>query len=205
MRKLFTFAILCVAASGQSMLESGAAIAGTTIGSAAGKKVSDGINASLRKTGKVLETAAKSDTEAKSGKAAKSEPKQSKSAPAAPLLQVSAGVPKAEMNNVPPPPPKRVAAKPSKPRSVSVPPVRSSVMPADPPPIPSSVDLAGIHNGMVRDSVLALGNPSARITMYEDGHIVEIYQYRASPQASVQSSGTVRLRDGAVWAVEARP
>lgn len=187
MRKFVIFASLCVVANGQSMLESGAAIAGTTIGSAAGKKVSDGINASLRKTGKVLDTAAKS------------EPKQSRPAPATPLLQVGAGVPKAELNNVPPPPPKRVAAKPSKPRTMSVPPVMSSVIPADPPPIPSSVDLAEIHNGMERDSVLALGNPSARITMYEDGHIVEIYQYRG------QASGTVRLRDGAVWAVEARP
>lgn len=186
MRKFVIFAILCIGASGQSMLESGAVIAGTTIGSAAGKKVSDGINARLRKTGKVLQTAAKN------------EPRQSKSAPASPLLQVGAGVPKPEVNNVPPPPPKRVA-KPSKPRSVNVPPVLSAVAPVDPPPIPSAVDLAEIHNGMERDSVLALGHPSARITMYEDGHIVEIYQYRG------QAAGTVRLRDGAVWAVEARP
>lgn len=187
MRKFAIFSVLCAVASGQSMLESGAVIAGTTIGSAAGKKVSDGINASLRKTGRVLDTAAKA------------EPKVTRSAPVAPLLQVSAGVPKAELNNVPPPPPKRVVAKPGKPRSVSVPPVMSAAIPTDPPPIPSSVDFAEIHNGMERDSVLALGNPSARITMYEDGHILEIYQYRG------QASGTVRLRDGAVWAVEARP
>lgn len=191
MRKFVIFAALAMAANGQSMLESGAVIAGTTIGSAAGKKVSDGINASLRKTGKVLDTAAK--TEAKPAKA-------SPAASATPLLQVGAGVPKAEPNNVPPPPPRRVPVKRSKPREVSVPPVMSAVRAEDAPPIPTSVDFAVIHNGMERDSVLALGHPSARITMYEDGHILEIYQYRGS-----QASGTVRLRDGAVWAVEARP
>jgi hypothetical protein len=190
MRKLVLLLIICGAASGQSMRESGAVIAGTTIGSAAGKKVSDGINSRLKKTGKILDTAAKA------------EPKQTKSAPAAPLLQVGAGVPKAEVNNVPPPPPRRAAvAKTPKIRTVDVPMVMSSVLPAAPPPPPANVDLAEIHNGMVRDSVLALGIPSARITMYEDQHLIEIYQYRNATTAS----GTVRLRDGAVWAVEARP
>jgi hypothetical protein len=37
--------------------------------------------------------------------------------------------------------------------------------------------------------------------MFEDTHLVEIYQYRNQTSAS----GTVRLWDGAVTAVEARP
>jgi hypothetical protein len=53
---------------------------------------------------------------------------------------------------------------------------------------------------MERNSVLALGVPSARITMYEDGHLLEIYQYRNQ----TFSSGTVRLRDGSVASVETR-
>ncbi len=176
------------------MLESGAVVAGTTIGSAAGKKVSEGINTTLKKTGKALDTASKTATQPQA--------KDAKSAPATPLLQVGAGVPKAEPNNVPLPPPRRVAvAKPVKSRTVSVPMVMSAVLPEGPPPAPVNVDLTGIHNGMPRDSVLALGTPSARITMYEDTHLIEIYQYRNQ----TLPSGAVRLRDGAVSAIEARP
>jgi hypothetical protein len=193
MRTLVFFVTLCAVASGQSMRQGGAVLAGTTVGSAAGKKVSDGIDARLKKTSKALDTASKTGTK--------------QDVPTPPLLQVGAGVPagvpKAEANNVPPPPPRRIAAapKPAKPRAVSVPMVMSAVIPEGPPPAPVNVDLAGFHNGMDRDSALALGNPSARITMYEDGHLMEIYQYRNQTLAS----GTVRLRDGAVWAIEARP
>lgn len=174
------------------MLESGAVIAGTAIGSAAGKQISDGVNTRLKKSASILDAASK--TGAKEAKAAK--------APSTPLLQVGAGVPKAEPNNVPPPPPRRVAVthKPVKTRPVSVPMVMSAVLPVE-RAFPVNIDLTGISNGMVRAAVLALGDPSARITMYEDGHLLEIYQYRNQTLAS----GTVRLRDGAVWAVEARP
>lgn len=196
MRTLTALLTLCFAASGQSMLESGAVLAGTTVGSAAGKKVSEGINASLKRTGSVLEKAAKTGP-----RAAPAVP----SAPATPLLRVSAGVPMPEPNNVPPPPPRRAAivAKPVKQRALSAPIVMSAVVPAVQSPFaaPVNVDLAGIQQGMFRDSVLSLGVPSARITMYDDGHVIEIYQYR---NASLPS-GTVRLRDGSVSAIEARP
>jgi hypothetical protein len=76
----------------------------------------------------------------------------------------------------------------------------SAVVPKPPSP-PADVDLAAIQTGMGRDALLALGIPSARITMYEDGHLLEIYQYHNHTLAS----GTVRLRDGAVSTVVARP
>ena len=79
--------------------------------------------------------------------------------------------------------------------------VMSSVVPERAPFESVNVDISGIQKGMLRDSVLALGSPSARITMYDDGHMLEIYQYRNQTLAS----GTVRLRDGEVSAVEARP
>ncbi len=194
MRKFLVFLALAAAAFGQSMLEGGALAAGTAIGTAGGKMVSDGINKNLKKSANVLESAAKTGAKGTSAK-------ETGSVPAAPLLRVGAGVPKVERNNVPPPPPKRAAAKPAKPRPIEVPMVMSAVIPAEPPAFQVNVDLSSVQNGMARESVLALGKPSARITMYEDGHVLEIYQYRNQSLAS----GTVRLRDGAVWAVEARP
>lgn len=179
------------------MLEAGAVVAGSTVGGAAGKKVSDGIGTSLKKTGKALDTANK--TGDKKGKEPAAVPGGS-----TPILKVSAGVPKTESNNVPPPPPpvKRAVAapKPVRSQAVSVPMVMSSVIPRDEPAFLVNVDLTGVAKGMERSSLLALGMPSARITMYEDGHLLEIYQYRNQ----TFSSGTVRLRDGSVSAVETR-
>ncbi len=113
--------------------------------------------------------------------------------------------------NVPPPPP--AAPKPPAPPPLSrvisqkkftapewmkdpVP-----VGPPAPPPPPVNVDLGQIEKGMPRETLLAFGKPSSKITLFEDGHMLEIYQYRNQTVAS----GTVRLRDGAVATVEARP
>ncbi len=177
------------------MLESSAVIAGSTVGGASGKAVSAGIDKTFKKTGGILDVAAK--TGEKKGKAS-----PTPAAPVSPILRVSPGVPKAELNNVPPPPPKRASApRPARTRAVSVPMVMSSVIPRYEPAFLVDVDLAGISRGMDRDSVLALGVPSARIIMDEDGKINEIYQYRNH----TFHSGTVRLRDGLVWSVETRP
>ncbi len=181
--------------------------AGTTVGGAAGKTVSDGINKTFKKTDKALTGAAKSgDPEKERAERAKeaAEKKAAAATASAPALKVSAGVPKAEANNVPPPPPpaKRVvAARPAPKRGVAIPIVMSAVAPAGPPAVPVNVDLTAVTRGMARDNVLALGTPSARILMYEDTHVVEIYQYRNQSFPS----GVVRLRDGAVTAIEARP
>jgi len=195
MRQIVLLLTITGAAFGQSMLESGAVMAGTAVGSAAGKKVSQGVGTSLRKTGNILDAASKTNSKPT---------KASLTASTTPLLQVSAGVPKPEVNNVPlPPPPKRraVAPLPVRTRTVSVPVVMSAVLPEAPPQHPVNVDLSGVSRGMARENVLALGTPSARITMFEDGHIEEIYQYRNQTLAS----GTVRLRDGAVSTIEAKP
>lgn len=172
-------------------------LAGSTVGSAAGKKVSEGIDKTLRKTGGILGDAAKQG-DSKQGDVKKP------AAPAAatPLLKVSPGIPKAELNNVPPPPPPRRAAAPRPPAPRPAPPRVIPVPVAVPAPQPPlNVDLGLIAHGMPRDQVLDLGSPSARITMYQDGHLVEIFQYRNTDLAS----GTVRLLDGSVASVEARP
>ena len=48
-----------------------------------------------------------------------------------------------------------------------------------------------------REQLLKLGVPSGRITLPEDGHTIEIYQYSANGA----SLGTVRLSDGRVSSV----
>ena len=69
----------------------------------------------------------------------------------------------------------------------------------NPPAAPAAgIDLKQISVGMSRKDVLRLGPPSGRITMDEDGHLVEIFQYNfnASP------SGRVRLTDGVVSSIQ---
>lgn len=73
--------------------------------------------------------------------------------------------------------------------------------PAAPAKEPVNVDLAQVERGMARESLLALGSPSSKMTLFEEGHLIEVYNYR---NQSVPS-GTVRLSDGAVVKIEARP
>jgi hypothetical protein len=51
---------------------------------------------------------------------------------------------------------------------------------------------------MSREQLLKLGPPAGRITMDDDGHLMETYQYAANGT----SLGTVRLTDGTVSSVE---
>jgi len=165
----------------------GGANIAASIGSAAGKRISDQMNTSLRQGTRGFNTGS---AKAKSGTG-------------------GAAAAKANAGNVPPPPPLTPPAPPPLRRTVTQ---KKTTAPAwmteaplmgppPPPPPPVNVDLALIERGMSRESLLALGRPSSKMTLYEDGHMLEVYQYRNQTLAS----GTVRLRDGAVLAIEARP
>jgi hypothetical protein len=156
------------------------------IGAAQGRRISEQMNTALRQG-----TRGFGGTAAKSGKG-------------------SGGGAKA--SNVPPPPPAAPKPPPPPPLSRVISTQKKTtapewmkdpvpVGPPAPPPPPVNVDLAQIEKGMPRETLLALGKPSSKITLFEDGHMLEIYQYRNVTLAP----GTVRLRDGAVSAVEARP
>jgi tetratricopeptide (TPR) repeat protein len=69
-----------------------------------------------------------------------------------------------------------------------------------PPPEVSAGDLQKVTAGMSREQLLKLGSPAGRITMDEDGHLLEVYQYSANGTGL----GTVRLTDGTVSSVEIR-
>lgn len=181
-------------AGAQTMTEMGATVAGGAIGSAAGKKVSDGITSIFGKVDKAT------------GKAAKPPEDNSRSAP---LLEVGPAVVvkgPGGPESVPPPPPasghRASAAKPA----ATAPEAMPEILPPPPPPPPpppqvTAEDLKKLTNGMTRENVLRLGAPSSRIMMDDDeGHLVEVYSY-ADKDISL---GRVRLKDGVVSSVEVR-
>lgn len=186
---LFAVGSMCVSA--QSMVEMSAAAAGGTAGGVAGKKVSDGLTKIFGKVDKQTQKAAKAG-----------ETKQTAITPdsSTPLLEVGPGVPRAggpDPSNVPPPPPaKRASIRKPAPPPVAVVVEPPPPAPAPPPPAPdvTPADLKAVANGMPRADVLKIGEPSARVTMVEDGHLLEIYRY----QAKDTTFGVVRLTDGSV-------
>jgi hypothetical protein len=182
-------------AGAQTITEVGASAAGGAIGSAAGKKVSEGITSIFGKVDKAA------------GKAAKPPEDNSKGAP---LLDVGPAVVvkgAGGAESVPPPPPpaaghRASVAKPAPPTPEALPEILPPPPPPPPPPPAVTVDdLKKVTNGMSREEVLRMGAPSSRIMMDDDeGHLLEVYSY-ADKDTSI---GRVRLKDGAVASVEIR-
>ena len=54
--------------------------------------------------------------------------------------------------------------------------------PLPPPPTMTPESFRQVSAGMTRAEVLKLGDPSSRIAMFEDGHMVETFSYRAGGQ-----------------------
>jgi hypothetical protein len=194
MRRIFFFMPLLIGtvAAAQTMTEVGASAAGGAIGSAAGKKVSEGITNIF---GKVDKTTAKT---------AKGPEDNSKGAP---LIDVGPAVVKAPSSSVvesvpPPPPAAGHRASVAKPAPAEAMPEIAAPPPPPPPPPPQMTadDLKKISNGMKREDVLKLGAPGSRIMMDDDGHLLEVYSYFAGELPI----GRVKLSDGAVSSVEIR-
>lgn len=102
-----------------------------------------------------------------------------------------------------PPPPAHAEAKVAAAPAPPPPPVVeiAPVLPPPPPPRQASLqDLKELTPGANREDVLRLGAPASRITMFDDGHLLEIYSYSANNTRI----GVVRLNDGAVSKVELR-
>jgi len=197
-------------AGAQSMTEFGAAAAGSTVGGAGGKTVSDGINNIFGKVGQRTVKAAGKESAAPK----ESAPKESKESPA---LALAPGVPYGD-TIVPPPPPAvghPAAGKSTAPSSAMnaavnaalpvpfSPSTLADAMPAQPIPPPPAMTpeaLKQLTAGMGRADVLKLGDPSSKLAMFEDGHYIETFSYRADGQRF----GRVRLQDGAVVMIEAQ-
>jgi hypothetical protein len=181
-----------VAASAQSMVEAAAAAGGGSVGGVAGKKVSDGLTKIFSK---VDATTAKSAKDTKNADA-------KTATPPTPLLLVGPGTPNSDGSAVPPPPPSHHAAMhhPAPPPPAPEPVVVAPIVPPPPPPPPdiTADDLRKISVGMSRDAVLKVGEPSSRMTMYDDDHLSETFHY-FSKDVSI---GVIHLTDGAVSSVQ---
>lgn len=172
-------------AGAQSMTEFAAAAAGGSAGGVSGKKVSDGLSAIFNKV----------DQHAAAAAAAKNEP----------LMKVGPGVPKPDQidpDGVPAPPPVRQTALHKGPVAPSVREI-SLATPPPPPPVVTTENLKQLSTGTSREEVLKIGQPSDRITMFDDGHLVEVYHYSAKDNSVFGSTpiGSVRLSDGVVSSV----
>ena len=227
-------------ACAQNMTEFGAVAAGSVVGGASGKAVSQGISAIFGKMDdQTVKAASKgedkprpkpSETSAVGSPSAVSAPSIASAplVPSAPLvadLPAGPSVPRAARakrsapasvdTTVPPPPPLLVTHAPEHkpvvatvaPSSAPVLPFRlatlADVLPATPiPPPPTMTPEAfkQIVAGMSKRDVLHLGDPSSKIAMFEDGHMVEMFSYRAGGQRY----GRMCLEDGTVVAVEAQ-
>ena len=67
-----------------------------------------------------------------------------------------------------------------------------------PPPVATAADLRTIVVGSRRSELAKLGLPAARITMYDDGHLIEVFRYMSNDTRI----GVVRLSDGTVSSVQ---
>jgi hypothetical protein len=191
LRNLAFIVLISSSAFSQNLTEFGAVTAGSTVGGASGKVVSNGINAIF---GKVDQQTAKA-----AGKPARQE------VPEAAFKVTPGGVPSEETGGVPLPPEqhKRATALPV---AQFIPPQEitrirslSDVAPVlPPPPEMSPEEFRTISNGLSRADLLRLGAPASKITMFDDGHLVEVYSYRQNGQ----KFGTLRLTDGAVSRIE---
>ncbi len=191
MRHLAFIVLLSATAFSQNLTEFGAITAGSAIGGAGGKPVSNSISAIF---GKVDQQTAKAAV-----KPAKKE------VPEPPPFKVSQGVSLDETGGVPLPPAPH--------KSATALPVAQYVLPQEitrirsladvapalpPPPEMSPEGFRTISNGMSREDLLRRGAPASKITMFDDGHLVEVYSYRQNGQ----TFGTLHLTDGAVSSVD---
>ena len=66
-----------------------------------------------------------------------------------------------------------------------------------PPPVMTAASFKNVSSGMSRGELLRMGPPAFKVTMDEDGHLVELFTYNESGQRL----GSVKLSDGAVASV----
>ena len=192
MRSVLILLAIAGLAYSQALTDAAGIIGASSVGGAAGKNVGAGVSAIFAKVGSTTNKVAKT------AKPGVEKPKDRAGA----VLEVGLGGVVKDHSLVPPPPPKKVvAAVPPPPPLVRLTP--TVVQPAvvlPPPPVATPDDLKTLAGGTPRADVLKLGAPASRVTMFDDGHLVEIYRY----QTREDTFGVVRLMDGSVSSVQVR-
>ncbi len=207
MRSLTTIAllgsfVLITAAQAQTLAEHAAAASGATIGTAAGKPLSNALTSIFGKTEATTQKAASAKPDTKTP----SKP-EAASTPALP------GVPQAGGSSLPSmgeSTPSLGGSTPSRHGGFAPRPASSQYASVNQPAVeyvqepprkePTAEALASIQVGATEQELAAaLGQPESKITIPDDGHLVEICQYWAKGR----QLGTVRLDNGQVVNVQA--
>jgi hypothetical protein len=200
---------VCIAAAalwispayGQNIIEHAAAAAGATIGTGAGKALSNGIDKILGKAAETGSTAGKPSTvRPPTTTPVAPPPPVSKSVPAVlPGTDSSSGPTGGTTQHART---RRSAAPVDPDKPVFAAPEVAAYTPAPmaiAPPPPSPEDFAKVKEGSPREDVhAALGAPSSRITIPgDDGHLLEILSY----DDGNRHIGTVRMDNGVVVSI----
>ena len=192
MRYAAVIMIWAGAAFGQTMTEFGAAAAVGSVGGANGQNVGKGLTAVFGKIN--AQTAKAAGKEETSEPALKLGPGQSQDTSGVPLPPPSSGRGAGTAHDALP-----VIAGIAIPAQATQMQTLADVAPSLPPPPEMSLEnLKTVSAGMSRADLLKLGAPASKISMDEDGHMLEVYSYRLKDQRI----GTVRLNNGAVTSVE---
>jgi hypothetical protein len=178
----------------QSMAEHAAGLTGATVGTAAGKSVSDGITSIFGHVDQAASLAA--------------EPKPAKKAVGTPPVAIPFAPDRVADITARPMIPARPPAAPYVRRAERTRPAPEApaaldaiALPPDEAPAkePNLADFENVKTGAPGAEVLAaLGAPAARITIPEQGRLLEIFRYSARGQLL----GTIRLENGQVVSVE---
>jgi hypothetical protein len=199
--------ILIAGVQAQSLTEHAAAAAGATIGTAAGKGLSNSITKIFGETDQKTASAAKAETKKPAKPANVPLPGDP---PSSRYASPSSGGSAASFEVAPSPvpsQPRNRARRPAPPQEESAaaalaPVVAAPVVPEPVVKVPTAEEVASIKIGTSESDLLAaLGQPASRVIIPDDdGHLREICQYWANGKAL----GTIRLDNGQVVTVEAR-
>ncbi len=193
------FCACALSLNGQTLVQSSIAAAGGSVAGVAGKKVSEGVDKVLGKVSEITSDAADTVKPAATEKKTRSLPRGAGIPKAS--TAVSSRAPLTPRASAPPPPrpglPKSNQNIAATRRVKELDTVDAFVPPpsAIPTPVPerqpTAEDLQSLTTGATREQLAdRMGKPSAKITMAEDGKLVEVYTYR--------NAGTVRMVDGTV-------
>jgi hypothetical protein len=192
--------LLVTAGQAQTLAEHAAAASGATIGTAAGKPISNAITKIFGQTDNSTKKAASATLSKTSTKTeTESTPVIPPAAPGVSVGDSASSGPVGEST------PSRHGgfARHSAARQYAPinPPAPVEIIQPPPRREPTAEELASIHVGASeQELVSALGQPESKVTIPDDGHLVEICQYWSNGK----QLGTVRLDNGQVVNVESR-
>ena len=203
MRRILFF-VFVLPAFPQALVDHAAAAAGASIGATAGKPLSNGLTAVFGRVDETTTKAATQPAEKDKNKADQTKPEKPSALGAAPATPAapasgpsSSSTPSTRPQHASTSRPLRRAVAPA---PSTEPIVYLTPVAAPPPKEPALQDLLNVQIGSKeQDCIAALGAPSSRISIPEEGHMTELLRFTAQGRLL----GTIRLDNGQVVNVQA--